>query len=72
MLARGVIEGGNMLPSAAYTKLMWFLGHTRNVDEVKTLMQTNIAGEITKREGPRGFMLLQGIETGVNEILKKL
>jgi len=71
MLARGVIEGGNMLPSAAYTKLMWVLGHTRNVDEVRTLMQKNIAGEITAREGPRGFMLLQGIETGVDEMLKK-
>jgi glutamyl-tRNA(Gln) amidotransferase subunit D len=72
MLARGVIEGSNMLPSAAYTKLIWVLGHTRNIDEVKTLMQTNIAGEITQREGPRGFLLLQGIEPGINKILENL
>lgn len=72
MLARGVIEGENMLPSAAYTKLIWVLGHTRNIDEVKTLMQTNIAGEITSREGPRGFMLLQGIEPGIDDVLKNL
>jgi glutamyl-tRNA(Gln) amidotransferase subunit D len=72
MLARGIIEGGNMLPSAAYTKLIWVLGHTRNVDEVKKLMQTDIAGEITDREGPRGFMLLQGIEEGLDQVLKKL
>lgn len=72
MLARGIIEGGNMLPSAAYTKLIWVLGHTRNVDEVKRLMQTSIAGEITDREGPRGFMLLQGIEEGLDQVLKKL
>ncbi len=72
MLARGVIEGANMLPSAAYTKLMWVLGHTRNIEEVKRLMQTDVAGEITSREGPRGFLLLQGIEPGVDEILKKL
>jgi len=72
MLARGVIEGGNMLPSAAYTKLIWVLGHTRNMDEVKQLMQTNIAGEITQREGPRGFLLLQGIEPGVKAILRNL
>jgi glutamyl-tRNA(Gln) amidotransferase subunit D len=72
MLARGVIEGGNMLPSAAYTKLIWVLGHTRDIREVKTLMQTPLAGEITSREGPRGFMLLQGIEPGIDEILKNL
>jgi glutamyl-tRNA(Gln) amidotransferase subunit D len=72
MLARGVIEGGNMLPSAAYTKLIWVLGHTQNIDEVKTLMQTNIAGEITAREGPRGFLLLQGVEPGIEQILKNL
>jgi glutamyl-tRNA(Gln) amidotransferase subunit D len=72
MLARGVVEGGNMLPSAAYTKLMWVLGHTRNIGEVKTLMQTNIAGEITAREGPKGFMLLQGIEPGIEGVLHNL
>ncbi len=72
MLARGVIEGGNMLPSAAYTKLIWVLGHTRDIKQVKTLMQTNIAGEITQREGPRGFLLLQGIEPGMDTILKNL
>jgi len=72
MLARGVIEGGNMLPSAAYTKLIWVLGHTRDIREVRKLVQTNIAGEMTTREGPRGFLLLQGIEPGIDEILKKL
>jgi len=72
MLARGVIEGSNMLPSAAYTKLIWVLGHTRNVEEVKKRMQTPIAGEITTREGPRGFMLLQGIEPGADEAMKNL
>jgi len=72
MLARGVIEGDNMLPSAAYTKLSWVLGHTRDIKEVKRLMQTNIAGEITQREGPRGFLLLQGIEPGIEKILENL
>lgn len=72
MLARGVIEGGNMLPSAAYTKLIWVLGHTRDPAEVKNLMQKNIAGEITAREGPRGFLLLQGIEEGIDDMLRKM
>jgi glutamyl-tRNA(Gln) amidotransferase subunit D len=72
MLARGIIEGGNMLPSSAYTKLIWVLGHTRHIEEVKKLMQTNMAGEITAREGPRGFLLLQGIEPGIDKVLKNL
>jgi glutamyl-tRNA(Gln) amidotransferase subunit D len=61
-----------MLPSAAYTKLIWVLGHTRNIQEVKTLMQTNIAGEITQREGPKGFLLLQGVEPNIDKILEQL
>ncbi len=72
MLARGVIEGGNMLPSAAYTKLIWVLGHTRDINEVERLMQTPVAGEITNRETVRGFMHLQGVEPGIDEILKNL
>jgi glutamyl-tRNA(Gln) amidotransferase subunit D len=72
MLARGIIEGGNLLPSAAYTKLIWVLGHTRDIEEVKALMQTPIAGEITEREGPRGYLLLQGVEPGIDKILENL
>ncbi len=60
MLARGVIEGKNMLPEAALPKLMWALGHTKDVDEVAKIMQTNIAGEITTRETYSGFPILQG------------
>ncbi len=63
MLARGVIEGGNMLPESALPKLMWALGHTKDVEEVKTIMQTNMAGELTTREKYSGFPILQaGVE----------
>jgi hypothetical protein len=48
------------------------LRDTGNVEEVKKLMQTSIAGEMTARGGPRGFMLLQGIEPGIDKILKRL
>ncbi|MHA1197960.1 MAG: Glu-tRNA(Gln) amidotransferase subunit GatD [Candidatus Heimdallarchaeaceae archaeon] len=72
MLARGVIEGENMLPSAAYTKLIWTLGHTRNIEEVEKIMLINIAGEITTRESPKGYMLMQGSEPGIDHILKNL
>ncbi|UJG40457.1 MAG: Glu-tRNA(Gln) amidotransferase subunit GatD [Candidatus Heimdallarchaeum aukensis] len=72
MLARGVIEGANMLPSAAYAKLIWALGHTRDINEVKKIIQTPVAGEITPKEGPRGYLLMQGIERGIDEFLKHL
>ncbi|MBY8999757.1 MAG: Glu-tRNA(Gln) amidotransferase subunit GatD [Candidatus Heimdallarchaeota archaeon] len=72
MLARGVIEGENMLPSAAYTKLSWALGHTRNIADVRKIMLTNVAGEITTREGPRGYLLLQGVEPGIDQMMKNL
>ena len=60
MLARGVIEGQNMLPEAALPKLMWALGHTRDMDEITKIMQTNMAGEITPRENYSGFPIIQG------------
>ncbi|MFX0060827.1 MAG: Glu-tRNA(Gln) amidotransferase subunit GatD [Candidatus Hermodarchaeota archaeon] len=72
MLARGVIEGGNMLPEAAYAKLCWVLGHTRDMGEVKRLMQTNIAGELTNREPKYGYLLLQGYEDHLEEVLKRI
>lgn len=77
MLARGVIEGRNMLPEAALPKLMWALGHTTDVDEVAKIMQTNMAGEITARETYSGFPIMQGgvdgfyrHYTGVDRIVK--
>ena len=49
LLSRGVISGEDMLPEGAYVKLMHVLGSTKNLDEVKKKMQTNIAGEIEER-----------------------
>ncbi len=60
MLARGVIEGKNMLPEAALPKLSWALGHTRDIEEVRKIMETNFSGEITQREPYDGFAILQG------------
>jgi len=45
----GAIPGEDMLPEVAYVKLSWVLGHTKKFDEVKKMMLTNIAGEITER-----------------------
>ncbi len=75
MLARGVIEGGNMLPEAAYPKLIWVLGHTGfppDLREVKRMMQTNYAGELTNRETKFGFSIFQGVEPGIERLFEAI
>ncbi len=47
MLRAGVIEGEDMLPEVALVKLMWTLAQTDKPEEVRKIMTTNIAGEIT-------------------------
>ena len=49
LLNLGVIPCCDMLPETAYVKLMWLLAKTRNQEEIKKLMLTNFAGEITER-----------------------
>jgi len=51
---------------------MWVLGRTQNMDEVKKLMQTNIAGEITEREPYNGYIVLQGGIPEIDKIIKEL
>jgi len=38
-----------MLPETAFVKLSWVLARTRDMDEVRRLMLTNLAGEINPR-----------------------
>jgi len=49
LLQLGVIPGEDMIPETAFVKLMHVLGKTRNLDEVKKLMLTNMSGEISER-----------------------
>jgi glutamyl-tRNA(Gln) amidotransferase subunit D len=49
LLHAGLIEGADMLPETALVKLMWVLGQTTEMEEVRQLMLENIAGEITAR-----------------------
>jgi len=51
LLQLGVIPGEDMISETAFVKLMHVLGKTRNLDEVRKLMLTNIAGEISERSG---------------------
>lgn len=47
LLAAGVISGYDSTPECALTKLMFLLGHNLPPEEVRRLMNTNLAGEIT-------------------------
>ena len=47
LLKAGVIPCEDMLPETAYVKLMWVLGKTQNLEEVRKMMLTSYAGEIT-------------------------
>lgn len=49
MLTAGAVPIGDMLPETAYVKLMWAMGQTSDAAEVRKIMLTNIAGEITDR-----------------------
>jgi len=39
LLRAGIIEGGDMLPETALVKLMWVLGQTSDMEEVRRLMR---------------------------------
>ena len=45
-----------MLPEVAYIKLGWVLGHTPKPEEIKQMMLTNYAGEITERSDEKSFL----------------
>ncbi|MBS7639625.1 MAG: Glu-tRNA(Gln) amidotransferase subunit GatD [Candidatus Bathyarchaeia archaeon] len=60
LLAMGVIPLGDMLAETALVKMMWCLAQSTDPEEVKRLLLTNLAGEISERtvepiEAPRIF-----------------
>ncbi len=61
----GVIPGKNMLPEVAFTKMAWVLGNYTNEKEIRNILTTNIAGEITEREPMNGYQINQGIENSI-------
>jgi len=54
LLDAGVIPV-QMTPEAAFVKLGWVLGHTKNIESAKNLMQMNLIGEQVERIDPRAF-----------------
>jgi len=65
LMDAGIVPAANMLPEVAYMKLGWALGHTENLDEIRKLMLTPVAGETTEREPHNGYLILQG---GIPEV----
>jgi len=49
LLAIGVIPLEDMLPETALVKVMWALGQTKEPEQAKKLLLTNVAGEISQR-----------------------
>ena len=56
LLESGVISSDDMIPEVAYVKLCWVLGQTNQLDEVRKLMRTNLAGEINKTTSVNNFL----------------
>lgn len=71
MLQKGVVPLANMLPEVAYVKLGWALGQTDDLEKVKEIMLTPIAGEITEREPSNGYLIYQGGLPEVEEFISK-
>jgi len=57
LISAGVISAGDMLPETAFVKLIWTLGQTEDLDEVKHIMQSNIAGEIQDKLSLKYFLI---------------
>jgi len=51
LLVMGVVPLEDMLAETALVKLMWIFGQTKNPDEAKKLLKTNIAHEYSPRTG---------------------
>ena len=71
MMELGVIPAANMLPEVAYVKLGWAFGQTDDLEKVKEIMLTPIAGEITEREPSNGYLIYQGGLPEVEEFIKQ-
>ncbi|MBK7257827.1 MAG: Glu-tRNA(Gln) amidotransferase subunit GatD [Ignavibacteriae bacterium] len=71
MMELGVIPGANMLPEVAYMKLGWALGQTKDLQKVREIMMTPIAGEITEREPSNGYLIFQGGIPEVEEFISR-
>ncbi len=57
LLRLGVIPAEDMIPEVAFVKLSWVLGQTRDMNEVRRLMLTPVAGELNPRSDVGTYIL---------------
>ncbi len=55
LMMLGVIPAEDMLPEVAFVKLSWVLAKTKNLEEVRKLMLTPIAFEVSPRTEARNY-----------------
>jgi len=51
------IPAEDMLSEVAYVKLGWLLAHYKDIEDIRKMMLTNMAGEITKRSEIETFLV---------------
>ncbi|MGZ7209599.1 MAG: Glu-tRNA(Gln) amidotransferase subunit GatD [Methanobacterium sp.] len=56
LISAGVISAGDMLPETSFVKLIWTLGQTDDLNEIRRIMQTNVAGEIQNKMSLKYFL----------------
>lgn len=56
LLKAGVISAGDMLPETAYVKLVWVMGQTSNLEEVRKIMHSNLRGESGEKSSSQYFL----------------
>ncbi|KZX11725.1 Glu-tRNA(Gln) amidotransferase subunit GatD [Methanobrevibacter curvatus] len=56
LLNAGIISGKDMIPEVAFVKLAWALGQSSNIEEVKNIIQTNLAGELNEKSSTKYFL----------------
>jgi glutamyl-tRNA(Gln) amidotransferase subunit D len=71
LMSMGITPGENLLPEVAYIKLGWALGQSNDREEVRRLMLTPIAGDITDGEPYNGYLIFQGGIPEVEEFIRK-
>ncbi|MFQ5474715.1 MAG: Glu-tRNA(Gln) amidotransferase subunit GatD, partial [Candidatus Nanoarchaeia archaeon] len=55
-IERNCIFAEDMTPETAYMKLAWVLGHTKKPKEVRKMLLTDVAGEISTRLDEKSFL----------------
>ncbi len=65
LLDAGAIPAGDMLPEVALVKLMYVLGHTKDMDEVSKIMRANLSFELGSRISLKDFPPCWGVCDGL-------